>query len=61
MEIPAGNDFTGIGEHQRVIGGTVEFDFKDLPGMGQYVTHRAVNLRDTPQAVGILDSSTIFV
>ena len=57
MEIAAGDTdgFAVLGEEdQRIVRSGIEFDLNGLASMGDGITNRTMNLRNTPQGIGIL-------
>ena len=61
VEVAAGDDLAGIGEHQRIVGHRVGFGQQDLRRVPHLVEAGAHHLRLAAQAVGILHARAILV
>lgn len=59
VEVAAGQRFAGIGEHQRIVGHAVGFDFQRGRGLAQDIQRRAHHLRLAAQAVRVLHAHVV--
>jgi len=56
VEVAAAQDFSGVREHQGVVGSAVDFDFERSEHVLERVPHRAMYLGHAAQAVGVLEA-----
>ena len=59
VKIAAGENF--VVENQRIVGGRVHLDRENAAGFRQRIQHRAVNLRNRAQRIGILHAAAAAV
>ena len=50
-----GVNICAVGEDQRVVGRGIDLDLEHSPDVGERIGHRAVDLRNAPYRIGILD------
>jgi hypothetical protein len=54
VKVTAIEDLSLIGKDEGIVRGRIDLDFKRLSSKGQGIPDGAVNLRDTPEGIGIL-------